>query len=305
MTETCKEGSIVGVHVGGKQVLIKRIENTFLIGIPAVGALVALHHIYENGLSLIDASSFLLFSFLGGIGTTVGLHRLFTHKSFTAHPVVAIVLAALGTMAFQGSIVRWVADHRRHHAHADSGGDVHSPHADPWGNQVSGWKGFCHAHIGWMFDNTATDIQHYGKGLLNDPIIRFFTKTHIIWPLASLLLAYLFGYVLGGSDAAWSSMLIGGFLRTAIFHQATWSVNSFGHTVGSKNFKDNSKSTNSFPLALLTLGEGWHNNHHRHPRSYRQGLHKGEIDVSARFIELLEKFGLAKNLIDNSGVPRK
>jgi stearoyl-CoA desaturase (delta-9 desaturase) len=294
---------IPGVQYGGWPVLRKRIDNFLLIGIPFVGSVAAIVHIARHGVTLVDLASFLLFFVAVGIGVSLGLHRLFSHKSFEPHPVVAYILGALGTMAFQGSIFRWVADHRRHHAHTDTEGDVHSPHADPWGAHIDGWRGFLHAHIGWMFDGTATDPDFYGKGLMKDPVIAFFTRYHVPFLALSFALPYGFGYLFGGHEAGWSSLLIGGCLRTTLLHNVIWSVNSFGHTMGERNFERGNKSTNSLILALLTLGDGWHNNHHEFPRSYRQGLYKGEIDINARIIEGLEKVGLARNLIDNSGVP--
>jgi stearoyl-CoA desaturase (Delta-9 desaturase) len=294
----------LGFSIGGVSSFKKKIENGFLIGVPLIGSIIAVIHIYRYGLTLIDIISFLFHFLLVGLGVSLGLHRLFSHASFKPHPVIGYSLGALGSMAFQGSILRWVADHRRHHAHTDETGDVHSPTVDPWGSHLSGLRGFFHSHIGWMFDSTVTDLTVYGKRLLDDPVIQFFTRTHWLWPFISLLLPYLFGYALGGTDAAWSSMLIGGCLRTTVLHHVVWSVNSIGHTFGNVHFELDNTSKNNFVLAILTLGDGWHNNHHRFPRSYRQGLYKGQVDFNARLIELMARFGLASNLIDNSGVKR-
>lgn len=293
-----------GVHVGGIPVLIKRLENTLLIGIPLLGSVLAIFHIANYGVSFTQAATLIISLIVIGLGITVGLHRLFTHKAFKAHTAIKILLAAIGTMAFQGSIRRWVADHRRHHAHTDESGDLHSPHIDPWGENIEGARGFFHAHIGWMFDNTTTDMEFYGKGLMEDKIIRFFSKTHAFWLFLSLGIPYLIGYIVGGHNEAWGCLLIGGCLRTAILHQTTWSVNSFGHVAGNQHYNSSNESRNSMLLALLTMGEGWHNNHHQYPRSYKQGLYKGEYDPSARVIEWLESKGLARDIIDNSGVKR-
>ena len=298
------KSTIPGVHVGGPHVLWKRIENSFLIGVPLIGSGFAVHHAFAYGVTAIDVTSFLLFFFLVGLGVSLGLHRLFSHSSFEPRAPIAYFLGAMGTMAFQGSIRRWVADHRRHHAHADQEGDVHSPRADPWGQDIAGWRGFVHAHIGWMFDNTATDMSVYGKGLMEDPVISFFTRTHALWLAASLALPYGFGYLLGGPETAYSSLLFGGFLRTTVLHNVVWSVASFGHSVGDRNFEQDNSSTNIYILALLTLGDGWHNNHHRFPRSYRHGLYAGEIDFNARFVEFLHRRGWAQNLIDSSEIER-
>lgn len=284
------------IHDAGA-VFKKRVENAVLIGVPFIGSLIAIQHIYQNGISLIDAASFLLFYVSVGIGVGLGLHRYFSHRSFQTGPVLAVLLAALGSMAFQGSVFRWVIDHRRHHAHTDKTGDTHSPVCDPWGKQHAGIRGLLYAHIGWMFDGTVTDPDVYGRGLLRDPIVYWFTRSHWMWPAMSLLLPYCFGYALGGPDAAWSSMLIGGFLRTTILHNVVWAVNSIGHFWGSTDYQLNNSSKNNYVLALLTFGDGWHNNHHRYPRSYRHGLHNGQADTNAAILEQLERHGVVWSIV--------
>lgn len=288
---------IKGVITGRWAVLQKRIENTFLIGVPALGSILAIIQIFQGKVTLIDIASFLLFYLIVGLGVALGLHRYFSHKSFNAHPALAFFLGAAGTMSFQGSIYRWVADHRRHHAHTDESGDVHSPVTDPWGVHRDGLRGFWHAHVGWMFDGTVTDKSVYGHGLMNDPVISFFTKTHSLWLLMSLVLPGAFGYVLGGKEAIIGAVLFGGCLRTTVLHQVVWSVNSFGHSFGTRNFDDHNHSTNNKVLAILTFGDGWHNNHHRYPRSYRHGLAKGELDINGIIVDYLQKIGLVRDVI--------
>ncbi|RYG59471.1 acyl-CoA desaturase [bacterium] len=196
-----------------------------------------------------------------------------------------------------GTILRWVIDHRRHHAHADQQGDVHSPYVDPWGMDHEGIRGFAYAHFGWMFDRTTTDSKVFGADLLADPVVMFFTRTHYFWLLISLGLPFSYGYVLGGWNAGVGSMLIGGCLRTTVLHNVVWAVNSVGHTHGTREFAQSNKSTNNLVLALLTLGDGWHNNHHRFPRSAHHGMRKGEVDVNGWIIDALEKFGFAREVI--------
>lgn len=289
--------SSIGVIVGGQRVFVKRIENAFLIGIPLLGSVAAVWHIVTHGMTWIDVSSFLIFYIFVGLGVALGLHRYFSHRSFEAHPVIVFLLGAGGTMAFQGSIARWVADHRRHHAHTDVAGDVHSPYVDPWGLDRQGIGGFLYAHIGWMFDNTATNFAIYGRGLEDDKTVAFFTRTHFLWLILSLALPFFYGFILGGWEAAISSMLIGGFLRTTLLHNVVWAVNSVGHMFGGQNFFGHDRSTNNLPLAILTFGDGWHNNHHKYPRSYRHGLKRNEIDVNGMIIDLLERRGLAWNVV--------
>jgi stearoyl-CoA desaturase (Delta-9 desaturase) len=175
-----------GVRYGGLPGLVKRVENAFLVGIPFLGSIIAIHQIARNGLTVADLLSFFLFYLFTGLGVALGLHRYFSHKSFETTTPIAFLLGAFGSMSFQGSIFRWVIDHRRHHTHTDEFGDVHSPHVDPWGNAKDGTSGLLYAHVGWLFDSTTTDAQVYGVGLQQDKLIMFFTRTHWLWPVASL-----------------------------------------------------------------------------------------------------------------------
>ncbi len=285
-----------GIKSGGRDALKKQVENAFLIGVPIVGSLLAISHVTTFGITWIDITSFIFFYVLTGIGVAMGLHRYFSHRSFETSTAFALLLAALGSMAFQGSIERWVVDHCRHHANTDIKGDVHSPCFDSCGNQLSGLKGFIHAHIGWMFDSATTDKDVFGGALIKDPVVQLFSKTYYVWLGMALLLPYLYGYAIGGPEAAWSSMLIGGFLKTSILHNVIWLVNSIGHSRGSADFLQPNQSRNNKWLAVLTFGEGWHNNHHKYPRSYRQGLLPEQVDTIAWLLELLERCNIIWNV---------
>ena len=294
---------ITRAHVmicGGWQSRQNQAANLLLIGIPFVGSIFAINHIVRHGVSLIDISAFLVFYVLVGLGVALGFHRYFSHRSFATGTALSAILAAFGTMAFQGSVERWVSDHRRHHACADQPGDVHSPIVRPDGQPWAKWRGFLHAHIGWMFANSVTDLSIYGKGLVDDPVIRFFSRTHILWLIASLGLPYLYGLMLGGEEAAWSAMLIGGCLRTTILHNVVWAVNSVGHLYGSADFETGDNSRNNLILALLTFGDGWHNGHHRFPRSHRHGLLPRQWDANAVIIKTLKRSGLVWDIVEPS-----
>jgi stearoyl-CoA desaturase (Delta-9 desaturase) len=286
-----------GIRYGGISAVIKRVENAVLVGIPLIGSAFAVRYVAQHGLSWIDLSSFFLFYVLVGLGVALGLHRYFSHKSFETTTALAFLLGALGSMAFQGSIFRWVIDHRRHHAHTDEFGDVHSPQVDPWGNISGGISGLLYAHVGWLFDSTTTDEKMYGAGLRQDRVITFFTRTHWLWPAVSLALPWVFGFLLGGPDAALGSMLTGGCLRTTILHNVIWSVNSIGHRFGDEDFRQGNGSKNNLIIALLSFGEGWHNNHHCFPRSAFHGLARNEIDINGWLIAGLEKAGLVWNVV--------
>ncbi len=286
-----------GIIWRGAPVLKKRVENALLIGIPASGSVLAIAWVAQHGLSWVDGAAFLIFYALTGFGVALGMHRYFTHRSFETTLPLRFILGALATMCFQGTILRWVADHRRHHAHADQDGDVHSPHIDPWGRERDGLGGLWYAHVGWMFDGTATDLDVFGRDLQDDRLVMFFVRTHWLWLATSLGLPFGFGYLLGGAEAAWSALLIGGCLRTTVLHNVVWSVNSIGHSHGDEDFRQSNHARNNLILALLTFGDGWHNNHHRFPRSAFHGLKRGEIDINGWIISSLERLGLVWDVV--------
>jgi stearoyl-CoA desaturase (delta-9 desaturase) len=147
-----------------------------------------------------------------------------------------------------------------------------------------------------MFDDTVTDRNIYGRDLARDPVIRFYTRTHYIWPVLSLALPWLVGYAFGGPTDAWGCVLAA-CLRTMLFQHSVWAVNSFGHTFGYENYKMRNTSKNNRFLAALTFGDGYHNNHHRYPRSAFHGLRKGERDLNGIIIMGLGKLGLARKII--------
>ena len=296
--ETSSDLFIVrGVTRGGPEALRKRVENVLLIGVPLAGTLATPFWIANHGVTWIEIVAFVVTYAFVGVGVGVGLHRYFSHRSFVAPHWLAVVLAIAGSMAFQGSVLRWIADHRRHHAHTDVCGDVHSPHVDEACAHTASWRGFLHAHIGWMFDDVVTRYDVFAKDLLRDPLIMFFHRTQAVWPVLLLLMTWAFGYVLGGPERAWGCVLIAGCLRTTIFHNVVWAVNSVGHTHGYQTYALGNNSMNNTLLAWLTFGDGWHNNHHRFPRSAHHGLLKHEVDWNGRIIDYLERMGIVRDVI--------
>jgi stearoyl-CoA desaturase (delta-9 desaturase) len=286
-----------GVSFAKDSAFHKRTENALLIGVPLAGTFAAPWWFYANDFSWIEISSFVIGYGVIGIGVGVGLHRFLAHKSFKPRPWVAFCLAAAGSMAFQGSILRWVADHRRHHAHTDECGDVHSPYVGADCAEIRNGRGFFHAHVGWMFDDSVTDYAVYANDLLHDRMFVFFHRTRWLWPVLSLAAPWLYGYALGGTDHAWGCLLFAGCVRTTLVHNAVWAVNSVGHLRGYENFKLSNGSKNNSVLAIVTLGEGWHNNHHRFPRSAFHGLSRWELDINGAFISIMERFCLVSEVI--------
>jgi len=276
--------------------LKKKIDNTFLIGIPFAGSVGCLFWFHSHPVHAVEVVTFALGYFIIGMGTGVGFHRYFSHKSFLTPRWVAYVLGAAGSMSFQSPMLTWITDHRRHHAVTDHCGDAHSPIVDGHCHQPNTLQGLWHAHIGWMFEDTVTDVNIYGRDLARDPIIQFYTRTHYIWPVLSLAIPWLIGYAFGGVADAWGCVFAG-CLRTFLFQQSVWAVNSFGHTFGYENYNMKNNSKNNRLLAALTFGDGYHNNHHRYPRSAFHGLKKRELDLNGLIIVGLGKLGLARKII--------
>ncbi len=259
--------------------------------VPFLALIAAVPVAWGRGLSLVDVVVAAAMYAFCGFGVTVGYHRLFTHRSFKASRPLRIVLAVAGLMAAQGSVTQWVANHRRHHAFSDRDGDPHSP----WRygtSPASVLKGLWFAHVGWMFRRELSNKARFAPDLLADKDIRVLDR--IMAPLltASLLLPAVIGLSAGGSwQSAASAFFWAGLVRMAVLHHVTWSVNSLCHVVGERPFATRDRATNLWPLAVVSLGESWHNAHHADPTAARHGVLRGQVDPSARLIWLLERLG--------------
>jgi stearoyl-CoA desaturase (delta-9 desaturase) len=234
-----------------------------------------------------------VFYFVVAHGVTIGYHRLFTHRSFEARRPLKVTLAVLGSMSFQGSLIGWVADHRRHHRYSDRAGDPHSPvqRAD---EHLTGWRGFMHAHVNWVFSNPSTPRDEYASDLLADPDLVLIDRLFVPCCILTLALPFALGYALTGSLAgALGALVFAGVLRVGLGHNLTWAINSVCHKFGKRPFRTRDRSTNFAPLALLTGGESWHNAHHAFPTMARHGVDRGQLDTSAWLIRWFERFGWA------------
>jgi stearoyl-CoA desaturase (Delta-9 desaturase) len=234
-----------------------------------------------------------------GLGITVGFHRLFTHRSFKTGPAMRGLIAALGSAAIEGPIISWVADHRKHHAFSDKEGDPHSPHVGHGEGVVAQFKGFFHAHIGWLFIHTQRgNKQRFAPDLLKDPVVRFIDKTFVLWAVVGLAIPFGLGVAIGGTVlAGLSGLLWGGAMRILVLHHVTYSINSLCHMFGKRDFDTTDESRNLAWLALPTLGEAWHNSHHAFPTSAVHGMKRTQLDPSAAVIWTLEKVGLAWDVV--------
>ncbi|MBA2390326.1 MAG: acyl-CoA desaturase [Geodermatophilaceae bacterium] len=259
--------------------------------VPFLALIAAVPVAWGWGLGWVDVALFVVFYFVTGHGITVGYHRYFTHGSFRAHKPIRILLAILGSMAIQGPVVQWVADHRRHHAFSDRDGDPHSPWR--FGSTVPSLvKGLFHAHLGWLFERDQTNRARYAPDLLRDDAVRRTSGLFILWAGLSFLLPAVLGGLLTWSWAgAVSGFFWAGLVRVCVLHHVTWSINSICHTIGARPFAARDKSANFWPLAILSMGESWHNSHHADPTAARHGVLRGQLDSSARVIRIAEQLG--------------
>jgi stearoyl-CoA desaturase (delta-9 desaturase) len=208
---------------------------------------------------------------------------------------VRALLSVFGSAAVEGPVISWVADHRKHHAFSDQDGDPHSPHVGHGGGWRGTLGGLFHAHLGWLFVHDQRGKRsRYAPDLLADPALRFIDRTFFVWVFAGLALPFVIGYALGGTLAAGlSGLLWGGAVRMAVLHHVTFSINSLCHTFGRRRFETTDRSRNLAWLALPSMGEAWHNNHHAFPTSAAHGFRVWEVDPSALLISGLERTGLA------------
>jgi len=246
-----------------------------------------------------DVIVFLILYTLTALGITVGFHRLFTHRSFATTRPLRAIFAILGSAAIEGPVISWVSDHRKHHAFSDQPGDPHSPHVDHGQGWAGSLRGLLHAHVGWLFIHTQRGAKaRYAPDLIADPIVARIDRTFVVWAVGGLLAAFWLGLAIGGTwTAALTGLLWGGVVRMMVLHHVTYSINSLCHFFGRKRFESDDESRNLAWLAIPSLGEAWHNNHHAFPTSAAHGLRRREVDVSALVIDGLEHVGLAWDVV--------
>ena len=232
------------------------------------------------------------------IGLEVGYHRYFAHRTFKTTRWLALGLAILGSMSFQGGVIWWTATHRRHHRHTDESGDPHSPvlhGTSKWWNRLFAIWG---AHIGWVFDHhrfKPAGWERWGLDLFRDRALFRIHSNYWKWGLLGLALPALLGAFIGqaGVQGAWEGLLWGGLLRAFVVNQIMYSTNSLCHLVGTRSFRTRDNSRNLSVLAGPTFGLFLHNNHHAFPGCAQLGFHWWQIDPSGAVIRMLEATGLA------------
>ncbi|PSB29668.1 acyl-CoA desaturase [Chlorogloea sp. CCALA 695] len=223
--------------------------------------------------------AFFLYWVTGGLGITLGFHRLVTHRSFQTPKWLEYFLAFCGTLACQGGPFEWIGMHRIHHLHSDQDLDPHDSN-----------KGFWWSHLGWMIHHAPAqdELSRYIKDISDDPVYQFYQKNMIGIQVALGVLLLLLG--------GWPFVIWGIFVRVVVVYHCTWLVNSATHKFGYRSHESGDNSTNCWWVALLVFGEGWHNNHHAFQYSARHGLRWWEFDLTWLTIRLLQTLGLATNV---------
>lgn len=262
--------------------------------VPIVGVVGGAVLFARHGISLLDVSLLVCMYVATVLGVELGFHRYLTHRSLKMSPWLETVFTVLGSMAAQGQPIWWVAIHRRHHGHSDAVGDPHSPNLHGpslWQQLVGGW----HSHIGWMFQPqcTAAYAQHFAKDLLSDRTMITLDRWYFFWVLLGLLIPSAIG---GGVTGTWagamSGFIWGGLVRMFLGqHALWWGIVTICHRYGTRPFRSQDDSTNHWLVAVLFLGDGWHNNHHAFPSSAKVGLRWWEFDITWWFIRLFERCG--------------
>jgi stearoyl-CoA desaturase (delta-9 desaturase) len=267
-----------------------------LIGLPFAGLVWAAAWVWDDGVSRTALAVAAGMYLLTGHGLPVGFHRMLSHRSFRPSRALKIGLAVAGSMAAEGSAFTWVAQHRRHHAYADTPEDPHSPWRYGTGFYPQ-LRGLWHAHVGWFFETNPSHPERWIPDLLADPDLQIISRTATLWVLLSLALPTFLGWLLTGTLAGALTMLLwAGGVRIFLLHHVTWAVNSVGHMFGNRPFYTRDSSTNFALLALLSFGDSWHNAHHAYPRLARHGVDRGQIDSSALLICIFENLHWASDV---------
>jgi stearoyl-CoA desaturase (delta-9 desaturase) len=279
---------------------LERNVNIVAVVLPFLGVVAGGIVLWDSFLSPLDLVIMAVMYMLTAIGITVGFHRLLTHRAFQTHAWLRYVLAMFGSMAVQGPVIDWVADHRKHHTFTDEDGDPHSPHAGQGAGLRGMSKGLWHAHTGWLFSTHGqASSKRFAPDLLADSGMRRINRAFPLIALASLAIPFLLGLTLSGGSlkVGLGALLWGGLVRIFLVHHITWSINSICHFFGSRRFELEDHSTNVFWLALPSLGEAWHHNHHAFPRSAFHGLRWWELDPSGWLILGMAKVRLAWDVV--------
>ena len=279
---------------------LHKIGNLVGVAVPPLCVVVAIVLLWNRAIGPLELALMISLYVITALGITLGFHRMFTHRAFEASRAFRAIVAVMGSMAVEGSVITWVADHRKHHAFTDVEGDPHSPHlAGP--GFLGAIKGLWHAHIGWLFETVGTaERERFAADLVKDRSLQVVDKLFFLWVALGLAIPFALGWIIGGGiGTALTALLWGGLVRVFLLHHVTWSINSVCHFFGRKRFDIEDESRNVFWLAPFSMGEAWHHNHHAFPTSAFHGLRFWEriADPTGLVIALCEKTGLVWNVV--------
>ncbi len=290
--------------VGERDVLASRLAFV-TVGVPTVGAIAAVAYAVFDGLTVVDVVLFVSMFVVTSLGVEAGLHRYFTHRSFEANEAVKVFLGVAGSMAAQGPIIFWVANHRLHHAFADTDRDPHSP--QPQGPGVRGRvKGLWHGHMGWLFTVRKTDWSRQARDWLADYRVVRINSAYFWIVAAGIIGPGLIGLAITQTLHGFvGGVLWGGLARIFVLDHAVWAVNSLGHSIGSRPHPVRDQSRNIAALAPPTMGGSWHNNHHARPSLAQTRQHWWQLDLAGEFIRVLDRLGWVHNVRYHKNTPRE
>ncbi len=278
-----------------------KVANLLGVTLPFLGLVIAIGLLWNTWVNWTDLGLLAVGYVLTGVGITVGYHRLFTHRAFQTKPWLRWTFAILGSMAVEGPVLAWVADHRKHHQFSDVEGDPHSPHAAGGSGFMAAAKNLFHAHVGWLFIHEGrADIPKYVPDLIAERGMKTINKLFALWLFVGLAVPALLGFAISGTwQGAVTGLLWGGAIRIFLLHHVTFSINSICHFWGRRRFRSTDESRNVWILSLISFGESWHNNHHAFPSSAFHGMARFErgMDPGGWVITGLEKLGLAWKVV--------
>lgn len=277
-----------------------KLANLIGVAVPPAALVAAIVLLWHRAVGPTELTVMAVLYVLTALGVTLGYHRMFTHRALESSRALRAILAILGSMAVEGSVITWVADHRKHHAFTDQEGDPHSPHLSGPGFRGT-VKGLWHAHVGWLFETVGqAERERFAPDLMKDRTIRLIDRLFLVWVALGLAMPFALGWLIGGSlGVALTTLLWAGLVRVLLLHHVTWSINSVCHFFGRRRFDVEDESRNVFWLAPLSMGEAWHHNHHAFPTSAFHGLRFWEriSDPTGLLIALLERLGLVWNVV--------
>ncbi len=278
-----------------------KFANLLGVVLPFVGLVAAIGLLWNTWVGWTDLALLAVGYVLTGVGITVGYHRLFTHRAFQTKQWMRWTFAILGSMAVEGPVLVWVADHRKHHQFSDVDGDPHSPHTGEGSGFFAAARNLFHAHMGWLFvAEGRAELTKYVPDMLTERGMKQISRLFWMWLVISLVVPAAIGYAIAGTwQGALTALLWGGAIRIFLLHHVTFSINSVCHFWGRRRFKTADHSRNVWLMSLISFGESWHNNHHAFPSSAFHGMRRFEaaLDPGGWVITGLERLGLAWKVV--------